>query len=59
MAALDSVHPLYGFARHKGYGTAAHRAAVAAFGVCPVHRRTFARVREYLPGGQPPLPLGE
>jgi ribonuclease HII len=58
MAALDSVHPLYGFARHKGYGTAAHRAAVAAFGVCPVHRRTFAGVREHLPGGQPPLPLG-
>jgi ribonuclease HII len=58
MAALDSVHPRYGFSRHKGYGTAAHRAAVAAFGVCPVHRRSFAGIREHLPGGQPPLPLG-
>ncbi len=58
MAALDLAHPPYGFARHKGYGTAAHLAAVAAFGVCPVHRRTFAGVREHLPGGQPPLPLG-
>jgi len=58
MAALDLVHPLYGFARHKGYGTAAHRAAVAAFGPCPVHRRTFASVREHLPGGPLPLLLG-
>ncbi len=58
MAALDAVHPAYGFARHKGYGTAAHRAAVAAFGVCLVHRRTFAGIREHLPGGQGRLPLG-
>ncbi|HEV8663531.1 MAG TPA: ribonuclease HII [Candidatus Methylomirabilis sp.] len=58
MAALDCAHPRYGFSRHKGYGTAAHRAAVAAFGVCPVHRRSFAGIREHLPGGQPPLPLG-
>lgn len=58
MTALDLAHPLYGFARHKGYGTVAHRAAVAAFGACPVHRRTFAGVREHLPGGQVPLPLG-
>jgi len=58
MAALDVAHPPYGFARHKGYGTAVHRAALAAFGASPVHRRTFAGVREHLPGGQPLLPLG-
>jgi ribonuclease HII len=40
--------PAYGFARHKGYGTAAHCAAIAQHGPSPIHRRTFARVREYV-----------
>ena len=39
--------PAYGFAQHKGYGTAAHRAAIARHGPLPIHRRTFAGVREY------------
>ena len=39
--------PAYGFAQHKGYGTAAHRAAIALHGPLPIHRRTFAGVREY------------
>lgn len=39
--------PEYGFARHKGYGTAAHRAAIARHGPSPIHRRTFAGVREH------------
>ncbi len=39
--------PVYGFAQHKGYGTAAHRAAIARHGPSPIHRRTFAGVREY------------
>lgn len=39
--------PAYGFAQHKGYGTAAHRAAIARHGPSPIHRRTFAGVREY------------
>jgi ribonuclease HII len=39
--------PDYGFAQHKGYGTAAHRAAIARLGPSPIHRRTFAGVREY------------
>ncbi len=34
--------PLYGFAKHKGYGTAAHLAAIARHGPCPIHRRSFA-----------------
>jgi ribonuclease HII len=37
----DKVYPAYGFARHKGYGTAQHRAAILAYGPCPIHRRTF------------------
>jgi len=39
--------PDYGFAKHKGYGTAAHRAAIARYGPSPIHRRTFAGVREH------------
>jgi ribonuclease HII len=37
----DRLYPAYGFARHKGYGTAQHRAAITALGPCPIHRRTF------------------
>jgi ribonuclease HII len=37
------VYKKYHFARHKGYGTAAHRAAIAAHGLSPEHRRTFCR----------------
>ncbi len=40
--------PTYGFAQHKGYGTSAHCAAIAQYGPSPIHRRTFAGVREYL-----------
>jgi ribonuclease HII len=46
--------PVYGFSRHKGYGTAAHLASIVQHGPCPIHRKTFAGVREHLggPGGQ-------
>lgn len=44
MARLDPRWPAYGFARHHGYPTAAHRAALAAHGPCPHHRRGFAPV---------------
>lgn len=43
MTALDRLWPGYGFARHKGYPTAAHREAVARHGLSPVHRRSFCR----------------
>lgn len=39
----DRLYPQYGFSRHKGYGTAAHIAALRAFGPCPIHRRTFLK----------------
>lgn len=47
MTELDRLYPGYGFARHKGYATAAHRAALAALGPSPVHRRSFAPVRDW------------
>lgn len=45
MQTLDVDFPGYGFARHKGYGTAEHGAALARLGPCTLHRRTFAPVR--------------
>jgi ribonuclease HII len=44
MAEQDDSHPGYDFARHKGYGTAMHKAALAALGPCGLHRRSFAPV---------------
>lgn len=41
MPELDEKYPGYGFARHKGYGTAQHIAALKALGPCPAHRRSF------------------
>ena len=43
MLELDKQYPQYGFARHKGYGTAAHYAALREFGPSPVHRPTYLR----------------
>lgn len=40
--------PAYGFAQHKGYGTAAHLARIAEHGPCSIHRRSFAGVREHI-----------
>ena len=45
MLELDAHWPQYGFARHKGYGTAEHLAALREHGPCPEHRRSFAPVR--------------
>ncbi|MCG8456412.1 MAG: ribonuclease HII [Holophagales bacterium] len=44
MAVLDRLYPHYGFAGHKGYGTAAHREALAEHGPCEAHRLTFKSV---------------
>ena len=43
MAEYDIAYPEYGFAKHKGYGTAAHIAAIREFGPCPIHRRSFIK----------------
>jgi ribonuclease HII len=45
MRELDLQYPPYGFQSHKGYGTADHREALARYGPCPLHRRSFAPVR--------------
>ncbi len=49
MRVLHERFPQYGFARHMGYGTAAHLAALRVHGPTPVHRRSFAPVRVLLP----------
>jgi ribonuclease HII len=46
--AFHLDYPQYGFATHKGYGTAEHLAALRAHGACPQHRRTFRPVAEVL-----------
>lgn len=52
MVAVDALYPGYGFAQHKGYGTAAHRAAIAALGVTAIHRRSFAPVARAVQANQ-------
>lgn len=47
-AEYDREFPQYGFAAHKGYGTAEHLAALRQHGACPQHRKTFAPVTEVL-----------
>ena len=51
MSMYDALYPDYGFARHKGYSTAEHVDALARHGPCPIHRRSFAPVRDCLVGG--------
>ncbi|HHH45761.1 MAG TPA: ribonuclease HII [Thiotrichales bacterium] len=48
MITLDARYPGYGFARHKGYGTREHLEALKRLGPSPVHRRSFAPVRELI-----------
>lgn len=50
MRQLDAQYPPYGFAENKGYGTAAHLAALAKHGPCPVHRSSFAPVSGMVQG---------
>ena len=45
MDEYDKVYPEYGFAQHKGYGTAQHIEALKKYGPCPIHRRSFEPVR--------------
>ncbi len=48
MMAMDRRYPGYGFAGHKGYGTREHKEALVSLGPCPIHRRSYAPVRELL-----------
>ena len=46
MVELDKHYPGYGFARHKGYGTAQHRTALEGMGPCPIHRMSFKPLKQ-------------
>lgn len=48
MIEMDREYPEYGFANHKGYGTAEHRAALERYGPCPIHRKSSDGVRSVL-----------
>jgi ribonuclease HII len=53
MVTHDGAYPVYGFAAHKGYGSADHRQALATYGPCALHRLTF---RSVLPRREEPAP---
>lgn len=55
MCKYAELYPEYGFEIHKGYGTAAHLAAIRQYGPCPIHRKTFSPIKEMLS----PLEQGE
>jgi ribonuclease HII len=55
MVALEQAYPGYGFASHKGYGTAQHQQALQNLGATPLHRMSWGPLQGY----QLPLPLGE
>ncbi len=46
MYGYDKLYPEYGFAKHKGYGTKQHREALAEYGPCPIHRKTY--IKKYI-----------
>ncbi len=48
MAHYHCRYPEYGFAKHKGYPTKAHKAAIREYGYTPIHRRSFKGVKEYV-----------
>ncbi|QPC85035.1 ribonuclease HII [Phototrophicus methaneseepsis] len=53
MIDIAEEFPHYGFEKHKGYGTAAHRAALEQYGPCPLHRKHYRPIRELLDANQP------
>ena len=48
MSAYHGIFPNYNFIKHKGYATPEHLWAIKSFGPCPIHRKTFKGVKEYL-----------
>lgn len=55
MHELDSIHPGYGLASHKGYATPEHRRSLRELGPCALHRRSFAPVRALVTGEPEPV----
>jgi len=56
MDCYHEMYPVYGFDRNKGYGTAGHREALRRHGPCPLHRRSFAGVKDVHPGREHRFP---
>jgi len=48
MERYNEYYPQFGFSQHKGYPTRAHKEAIRKYGYCPIHRRSFKGVKEYL-----------
>lgn len=48
MTEIEKTYPLYGFAAHKGYGTALHLERLERYGACPIHRRSFSPVGDLI-----------
>ncbi len=48
MLRYHEDYPQFGFSKHKGYPTRAHKEAIRKYGLCPIHRQTFRGVKEYL-----------
>ena len=48
MDQYDAIYPMYGFAKHKGYVTKAHKEALSKYGPCPIHRLSYRPVQEAL-----------
>jgi ribonuclease HII len=57
MQELDKVYSGYGFAKHKGYGTSEHGSSLQQLGCSPIHRLSFAPVRNVVAGSSPPSSL--
>lgn len=58
LSRLSEIYPAYEFAKHKGYSTALHKERIREFGPCPIHRRTFAGVKEYVRGAPAERSMG-
>jgi len=59
MEAYDREYPRWGFAQHKGYGTAQHMEALRLYGPCPIHRQSFFPISQLSLGLDAPLPAAE
>lgn len=45
---LDEKYPQYGFKKHKGYGTKMHQKALAQFGICEIHRKSYGPIKKFI-----------
>lgn len=59
MIDLAEKYPEYGFEKHVGYGTAAHRAAIERIGICPEHRQSFRPIAKILENATPTVRYAE